>query len=183
MITVIHGGQTGVDRGAHEGAIANGWAIAGYMPKSCCDELGPIPGAVARHLRENTEGGYAERTEANVRSSDALLVVVPDVREPLGTPGTAMTITRARDRWMPVKIVDPRSVLDEVIGWLSGVRRSIAASPRVQASLFSSAVEPTALRLMIAGPRASRWTDGCGQTARLVQSLAELLAATTELRK
>ena len=38
MITITHGGQTGVDRGAHEAAIDNGWRVAGYMPRDQRDE-------------------------------------------------------------------------------------------------------------------------------------------------
>lgn len=171
MITVIHGGQTGVDRGAHDGAIANGWEIAGYMPRNCCDELGPIPDAVARHLRESA-GGYAERTEANVRVSDALLVVVPDARVPMSTPGTAWTITYARDRRLPVKVVDPHGAIAEVAAWISAAWRVVATS-RAQVTLFASeASRSSGLRLMIAGPRARRWSSGRGETSRLLRDLA-----------
>lgn len=38
LITIIHGGQSGADRGAHEAAISNGWNVTGYMPRDCRDE-------------------------------------------------------------------------------------------------------------------------------------------------
>ncbi|HSX21410.1 MAG TPA: putative molybdenum carrier protein, partial [Gaiellaceae bacterium] len=69
MITIVHGGQTGVDRGAHEAAIDNGWRVAGYMPRDGRDELGPIPPDVARFLVAHEKAGYGARTEANVRAS------------------------------------------------------------------------------------------------------------------
>ncbi len=31
MITIVHGGQTGVDCGVHEVVIDNGWTVRGYM--------------------------------------------------------------------------------------------------------------------------------------------------------
>ena len=105
MITLIHGGQSGVDRGAHEAAIVNGWAVTGYMPSNARDEYGPIPPDVARCLRTHESDRYAARTEANVRWCNALLVVVQDAGNERATPGTAKTLDLALERRLPRMVV------------------------------------------------------------------------------
>ena len=98
MLTIIHGGQSGVDRGAHEAALSCDWNLAGYMPIDRRDERGAIPDDVARFLIEHDKPGYAARTEANVRSANAALVIVRDAVEAHTTPGTAMTIDLVIER-------------------------------------------------------------------------------------
>lgn len=172
MICIIHGGQTGVDRGAHEAAIANGWSISGYMPRRRCDELGPIPADVAQRLTAYESGGYADRTKANVRISDALLVVVPSVQAPERTPGTAMTIDLARERSLSLKIVDPYTNSTEIGDWIASLLRELATTTHSQRLLFAALeTYPVCLRLMIAGPRESRWN---GARAATVQFLREV---------
>jgi Circularly permutated YpsA SLOG family len=184
MICVIHGGQTGVDRGAHEAARENDWLLAGYMPQRRCDERGPIPADVASHLIAHAEGGYVERTEANVRSSDALLVVVPSTQHPGQTPGTAMTLDLARERQMRRKIVDPNSSPVEISDWIASVERELAASAQGQRTLFGPRdFEPIFLRLMIAGPRESRWPGAREATALLLRHVGLQLRASASSQK
>lgn len=163
MITILHGGQTGVDRGAHEAALgASDWSIAGYMPRDGRDELGKIPEAVARHLQPCPRSGYGARTEMNVAIAEALLIVVRDEDDPRATPGTAKTIDLARDRKLPRKIVDPSASDYDVACW-------IRALTHRQLGLDGGA-QP--LRLMIAGPRESKWTAARVETAGLLRRVA-----------
>lgn len=42
MITILHTGQTGVERGADRAARAVNFPIRGYCQFECRDELGPL---------------------------------------------------------------------------------------------------------------------------------------------
>lgn len=173
MITIVHGGQTGVDRGAHEAAIDCGWGVAGYMPRDGRDERGPIPPEVARFLMPYPKTGYAARTEGNVRTSDALLVVVRDVADPRTTPGTARTIELAEDRRLRRMIVDPIYSSRKIAEW---IWRDLLAYRTLPLPIGSEAeIEPLPVRLMVAGPRESKWDGGRAETAGLLRRVAQEL--------
>ena len=73
MIRVVSGGQTGADQAGWRAARASGLPIGGWMPRGYETEAGSRPefardfGAVA------LEGGYRQRTQDNVRDSDATI--------------------------------------------------------------------------------------------------------------
>jgi hypothetical protein len=76
---IITGGQTGVDRAALDAAIACGVAWGGWCPNDGWAEDFPHPpGLLARYpgLRGTPLSDPAQRTEWNVRDSDAILIVV-----------------------------------------------------------------------------------------------------------
>src|SRR5947209_4014407 len=76
---IISGGQTGVDRAALDVAIARGIAWGGWCPKGGWAEDFPHPpGLLARYpnLRETPLADPVQRTEWNVRDSDAILIIV-----------------------------------------------------------------------------------------------------------
>jgi hypothetical protein len=173
MITIIHGGQTGVDRGAHEAAVDNDWPIAGYMPSDGRDELGLIPRDVRQHLRPHDKRGYPARTEANVRSSSALLVVVPDADAPRITPGTAKTIDLARSRRMQRMIADPRTDAELIAHWIWSDLLMTQVAP--QLTLDNRAPETVPTRLLVAGPRESKWHGARIETAALLRRVASSL--------
>jgi len=169
MITVIHGGQCGVDRGAHEAAIDNGWRVDGYMPRGARDESGKIPADVSRFLREHDSSSYVARTEANVRSCDALLIVVCDAADPCATPGTAKTIGLAVSRGLRRMIVDPRSSSLLVAGW---IWRDLTQQ---QLPLLPETCDADPIRLMIAGPRESKWSGARVETAGFLRHVGREL--------
>jgi hypothetical protein len=70
---VVSGGQTGVDRAALDAALALGLPIGGWCPLGRRTEDGPVPDRYP--LRETPSADYAERTEWNVRDSDATLIL------------------------------------------------------------------------------------------------------------
>lgn len=162
MITVLHGGQTGVDRGAHEAAIDNGWLVAGYMPREARDERGLIPEEVARFLQRHEKAGYGPRTDANVRACDALLVIVQDERDPRSTPGTAKTIDLATSLYKRRQIVDPRHSPKKIAEW---IWRDLLALRTLPLPLEARTFDPVPTRLMVAGPRVSKWKDAQAETA------------------
>jgi hypothetical protein len=71
-LKIISGGQTGADRAALDWALAIGIDCGGWCPKGRRAEDGVIP--VAYPLTETLLSDYAQRTEWNVRDSDATVI-------------------------------------------------------------------------------------------------------------
>ena len=133
-ISIISGGQTGVDRAALDAALAAGVPCGGWCPPGRAAEDGPIP---ARYpLRELAEGGYLERTRANVDESDGTAVIhAGDIEG-----GTAQTVVYCAARSKPHLILD-----------------SSATAPAAAAKLLREFIERHHVAVLnIAGPRASK---------------------------
>ncbi|MCS7304888.1 MAG: putative molybdenum carrier protein [Thermoguttaceae bacterium] len=112
---IISGGQTGVDRGALDAAIALGIPHGGWCPKGRLAEDGTIP---AQYMLQETDSPqYAVRTEQNVLDSDATLIFC---RGPT-TGGTEWTRICALRHGRPFLVVD----LNEPIDW-QALRRWLA---------------------------------------------------------
>src|SRR2546421_12711979 len=67
LLKVISGGQTGVDRGALEAALALQVECGGWCPAERLAEDGTIPNRYP--VMELANGGYAERAARNVADS------------------------------------------------------------------------------------------------------------------
>lgn len=164
-IVIITGGQTGVDRGGHIGALDNGWTVRGVMPKDCRDENGMIPPEFAKHLQRCLDPGYPARTRINVEICQAALLCVADRDDPRSSPGTALTMRIAAEMNRQCKVVDPRDPrsTEDVAAWLKTL------------SKMNGVALSKELRLMVAGPRASRWSSGEVETAGLLRRLKPLI--------
>ena len=88
---IVSGGQTGVDRAALDWALARGFPCGGWCPAGRLAEDGPIPAEYP--LTETPAAESSQRTEWNVRDSDATLIVAPRSR-PGGRHGTDREIRR-----------------------------------------------------------------------------------------
>lgn len=73
LCRIISGGQTGVDRGALDAALAAGIPHGGWCPAGRRAEDGRIPDLY--QLTELTSADYALRTEQNVMDSDGTLIL------------------------------------------------------------------------------------------------------------
>jgi hypothetical protein len=125
---IVSGGQTGVDRAALDAAIELGIEVGGWCPKGRRAEDGPIEGRYP--LRETPSRAYRQRTEWNVRDSDATLILF---RERM-SGGTRLT-ARLTDRYeRPLLVLDLYSDPDprRAGEWLreQGVRVLNVAGPR-----------------------------------------------------
>ena len=93
---IVSGGQTGVDRAALDVALELGIECGGWCPAGRGAEDGTID---ARYpLRETPNANPTQRTEWNVRDSDATLILASGTR----SPGTELTIETARRLGRPL---------------------------------------------------------------------------------
>jgi hypothetical protein len=90
MLTIISGGQTGADRAALDFAIERGLPHGGWCPKGRLALDGVIDAKYL--LNETPSSGYPQRTEWNVRDSDATVVCTLG---PKPTGGSLKTISIA----------------------------------------------------------------------------------------
>jgi len=125
---IVSGGQTGVDRGALNAAIALGIDHGGWCPSGRRAEDGTIPGRY--DLRETEAAEYHIRTERNVLDSDATLILY---RGEL-TGGTQLTEQIARRHAKPHMSVDLDAgvALGDIAAWLHANKIAVlnVAGPR-----------------------------------------------------
>jgi len=147
---IVSGGQTGVDRGALDAAIALGIAHGGWCPRGRLAEDGTIPPRYA--LTETGSPEYHLRTERNVRDSDATLVLYRGELK----GGTALTRELAERHGKPCLVIDLDRPPDlaEIRGWIaaSHVDTLNVAGPRESQSPGISARAAHLLRRLFAEP-------------------------------
>jgi Circularly permutated YpsA SLOG family len=132
QITIISGGQTGADRAALDWALAHGVPCGGWCPKGRKAEDEPIDAKYP--LKETPSASYLQRTEWNVRDSDATILFSI---EPTLTGGSKKTVEFARKHRKP---------------WLH-----LCAGEKSSAEKLRAFVEQHRVRVLnVAGPRASK---------------------------
>ncbi|HXE58804.1 MAG TPA: putative molybdenum carrier protein [Gemmatimonadales bacterium] len=133
-VTIVSGGQTGVDRAALDVARELGLPCGGWCPAGRRAEDGPLPERYP--LRETPAAQPAQRTAWNVRDSDATLVLAR------GAPGggTALALLWGMRLGRPTLVVDLGTAADtsEARHWLRQLVAGAGGRP---------------LRLNVAGPR------------------------------
>ncbi len=153
MPRIVSGGQTGVDRGALDAALAAGAPCGGWCPAGRVAEDGRIPSHYP--LRELAGAGYRERTLHNVRDSDATLIIC--YGEPEG--GTRQTLEFCGECRKPALLVD------------AAATPAAEAARRVADFVRGRAVAT----LNVAGPRASKQPGAHAYARELLSAAFALL--------
>lgn len=98
-ISIVSGGQTGVDRAALDWAIQRGLSHGGWCPRGRLAEDGEIDRRYA--LRETESTSYRQRTRQNVIDSDGTLILnIGELRA-----GTLSTLRFAERYGKPHRVV------------------------------------------------------------------------------
>jgi predicted Rossmann fold nucleotide-binding protein DprA/Smf involved in DNA uptake len=134
-LTIVSGGQTGVDRSALDWAIERDWPHGGWCPKGRMSEDGVIPEKYM--LKETKASKYLVRTRLNIIHSDGTLILSP---LPL-TGGTALTAKYAEEEGKAIFAISP--------GFEQGDLHA----------LHSFLATRDSCKLNVAGPRLSQWPD------------------------
>jgi hypothetical protein len=99
MITkIVSGGQTGADRAGLDVAIRYGIPHGGWCPKGRRAEDGPIGGQYL--LTETPSSSYLQRTEWDVRDSDATVIFTISSQLSGGSKRTAEFAEKHRKPWI-----------------------------------------------------------------------------------
>jgi Circularly permutated YpsA SLOG family len=144
-LIIISGGQSGVDRAALDAAIARGIPYGGWCPKGgWAEDLPKPPGVLTRYplLQETPSAAPEERTEWNVRDSDASLILV-EASGVSVSGGTALAARFSGQYAKPLLVVD--------VGAPDAVERATAWL----AALLAAHRSDAPFRLAIGGPRES----------------------------
>jgi len=136
---IVCGGQTGVDRGALDAALAADFECGGWVPGDRMAEDGVIPERYP--LVALPYGNYRQRTRLNVVDSDGTVILY----EGYLSGGTRLTRDLCELLGRPCLLISASETPD-----------SIAAAEAVLKFIDDNNIET----LNVAGPRASGWTDG-----------------------
>ena len=148
---IVSGGQTGVDRGALDAALAMGFPAGGWCPADRSAEDGPIPNRYP--LSPLERGGYRARTRRNVVDSDATVILAPGDL----TGGTLLTRLFCEQHGMPFLVIDAEQTTE----------------PEAAAQIARFVEQRSIARLNVAGPRASGWPRAHGYAERTIGALLE----------
>jgi hypothetical protein len=99
--TLVSGGQSGADRAALDWAIEHGIRHGGWCPRGRKTEDGVLPECYL--LQETPAAGYLQRTEWNVRDSDATLIFTLSDRLDGGSKRTAAFAESLGKPWLHVR--------------------------------------------------------------------------------
>jgi hypothetical protein len=146
-IVIFSGGQTGADRAALDFAIAHAIPHGGWCPRNRRAEDGPLP--TVYNLMETSSTHYAQRTERNIRDSDATVIFTI---KPILTGGTRLTHTLAARCGKPMLHISRHRECAEDGRVAESEPRIADAAARLQSFI----TEHNVRILNVAGPRASQ---------------------------
>lgn len=120
-IKIVSGGQTGADRAGLDAAIELGLEYGGWVPLGRKAEDGAVPECYTG-MSESRSADYRERTKANVRDSDATLIITAKL--PLSR-GTLLTRRTAENLLKPnfVACIGAPNALEETRRWLESFQQ------------------------------------------------------------
>ncbi|MFO7934259.1 MAG: putative molybdenum carrier protein [Bacteroidales bacterium] len=146
-LKLVSGGQTGIDRAVLDFCLDHGIPCGGWCPAGRKAEDGIIDEKYP--LKELPEASYGKRTAANVRDSDATVILFPGEME----GGTLKSFEFVIKEKKPFLLLD-MSILD-----------ATTAADRLRRFLESYA--PSTVNF--SGPRHSQWEEGYGYCYAILQ--------------
>ena len=188
---IISGGQTGVDRGALDAALAFRVECGGWCPAGRLAEDGTIPERYP--VVELANVGYTERTARNVADSDGTLVISKGEL----SGGTRETIDGCVEMGKPYLVIDgerlsmedatalalqfvcdlsSRAQATDLTQHDNATGRSRGSTVRAGLAL-SARLGMTVLN--VAGPRASQWPEGHKTAQQIVSGILRRLVDRT----
>ena len=150
---IVSGGQTGVDRAALDVALKYGIDCNGWCPAGRLDERGRIPERYP--VKELPNGGFAERTSANVRDSDGTVIFHCG---PL-SGGTERTVQCCAEHKRPRLLLDAQIIAPSEAG---RVIKFFVQKVKIET-------------LNVAGPRQSEWPEGYDYACAAFEEFFELM--------
>jgi hypothetical protein len=152
-LKIISGGQTGVDRAAFDVAMKHAVECGGWCPAGRLDELGRIPDRYP--VKELEEGGFSERTLANVRDADGTVIICFDKLR----GGSAETAQFCVEQKRLHVVID-----------------AAETSPEDAAQLILDLVREHKIDILnVAGPRQSEWPEGYAYVFRVLEKFLAML--------
>jgi predicted Rossmann-fold nucleotide-binding protein len=156
---IISGAQTGADRGGLKAAIALGIMVGGWVPKGRRAEDGEVPEIYP--VKETPSTDYPQRTEWNVRDSDATIIFAwGDI---FASRGSMLTKAMADKHEKPSCIINLKGMSDreaakivfEFIQKVDPTTLNVAGSRESKASGIEAKVEHILLLAFALGPSSS----------------------------
>jgi len=154
-LLITHTGQSGVERGADRAARTVGFEVDGFSTFEQRDELAVLPPEIIADLKPCAQRGARSALRATLERASVLVIAVPDASEANRNAGVEALRRSARLAGVPHWVVDPLSDLDEIATKFR--RMELVTDP---------------LRVMITGPRLTRWRDGERLGWRVVAQLS-----------
>jgi hypothetical protein len=159
LTKIVSGGQTGVDRGALDAALAAGFPCGGWCPANRSAEDGPIPDRYP--MTSLSGGGNRQRTRQNVVDSDGTAILFNESLK----GGTLFTHDVCRRERKPYIVMDATRI--SVSGAAAAIVRFI--------------MENNIRVLNVAGPRSSGLAEGHGFAVGVVRELIERCGGRAEV--
>jgi hypothetical protein len=125
------------------------------MPLDCRDELGRVPDDVASRLTPYFERGPRRAVRANVQLASGVLLVLPSAHLVAKLTGMLAIQQAARSAEVPCFVADIETSVDDVVRWTLALPETSGSS-----------------RMLVTGPRMTRWSDGEKIARRFVSAIA-----------
>ncbi|HSD87911.1 MAG TPA: hypothetical protein VLB44_10375, partial [Kofleriaceae bacterium] len=119
------------------------------------DELGPIPPDVAEYLTPCFDRGPRPAVRANISLASGVLLVVPASATPDKFTAMSAVLQGIRSERVASLVCDAHTNLDDVGRWARSLPETSGST-----------------RIMVTGPRGTRWAEGEAVARRFVAAIA-----------